>query len=202
MSYKAYGGADLVEIRAAVLKLDEKERPTRVNMSLHDKRGKIQVFEGTKDANFDENGILVYEKMRRLFFELAEANGIDADLLFNLFQSKIPGMMTRDRFGPYNFGDKELGPNPHGLSMEECEREANQLLWAMIPDPRSPPGVELRAIERQQLPILSFFATYDQLFFDDSSDQSELRDAFRAISFNDIENPKNTFAKMKLMKLT
>ena len=85
MSYKAYGGADLVEIRAAVLKLDEKERPTRVNMSLHDKRGKIQVFEGTKDANFDENGILVYEKMRRLFFELAEANGIDADLLFNLF---------------------------------------------------------------------------------------------------------------------
>ena len=60
---------------------------------------------------------------------------------------------------------KTIDPNPYGLSMVECEREANQILWAMIPDPESPPGIELQLIERNNLPILSFFATYDQVFF-------------------------------------
>ena len=203
MSTAPYDGADLVKLRKAATKLaKDGDLPPRVNMSLPDKRNKIPVFDLTKDPAFDLNGFSEYGKLRRAAFEHFEAGGIYIDLLFNLFKSDIEGLIQVLRFGGYNFGDKTIDPNPYGLTMVECEREANQILWAMIPDPESPPGIELQLIERKNLPILSFFATYDQVFLNRDDERGEKsKDLFEDMKFDNDVNPRVMHGLMKGAKL-
>ena len=96
--------------------VEENELPARVNMSLPDKRSKIEKFEGTRKSDFDQCGHLEYDRLRRAFFEIIEAQKIDTDLLYNLYKSGITGLKHRDRFGPYNFGKEKIAPNPYGLT--------------------------------------------------------------------------------------
>ena len=154
MPVKSYSEANLVKLRKAENKLGEDDLPNRANMAHPKDRSKIPKFPETSNERFEIEGAKIYGKMRRAFFELVESAKILDDILFNYYLSDITGLMLRGRFGPHNFGDEKLGPNPYGLSMELCEREANQILTAMIPDPDSPCGIELQTLEQRDWPIL------------------------------------------------
>ena len=99
------------------------------------------------------------------------------------------------------FGKKKLGDNPYGLSMADCEHEANILLTAMISG--GPVMIMLMKIEQSNKPILDLFAYYDRIFFVNDEDKvDQYRNAFIKLKFDDTKAPVDMLSEMQAAKST
>ena len=180
---------------------DDFELKKRSNIASATNRHKIHVFD-TGGIKFASEGLVLYDEFREYFFEICEAEGILLDLLFCLFTSKILGLEMRGRHGPIAFkANAKLPPNPYGLSMTECEKEAMLILRAMIKDRESPLGISYQTAIASGAPILSVFSEYDPIFFSRDSDQICIaREAYEKVTINDTEAPYTTKARMDKLR--
>jgi hypothetical protein len=198
--HPVYGGADLVKERLDLIKRVEADDDStiltpRVDMTSPEKRSKLRRYKNTGNPKFNSLGTDTYTSLRRDLFEIYEAAGILDDLLFNYYTHDGEGLVARDGFGPYNFGKKILAANPYGLSMRDCEKEANTILNNMIVP--GPVATQLKKCEQRNSPTLFVLSFFDQKFFSkDSIDVGNLRAKFLAITFDDSEHPADTLFRM------
>ena len=197
---------NLVEERKTLLtRVSEEEGfvlEVRTDMSSPKERGKLRRYKLTGDKEFNSMGKETFEGLRRDFFQVLSAAKILTDLLFNYHDSGGEGLTYRHGFGPYDFGKlkKDKFPsNPYGLSLTDCEREANTILNNMVFP--GPVAEMLDKIEMRNEPTLSVIGFYDQLFFPkDAVSTSDRRTEYLNIKFNDFEHPAVTFGRMQTAK--
>ena len=197
-------GADLVQERKDLIAKCNDEpnfKLTRVDMTSPDKITKVRKYRFTADANYASIHADDYLKLRRDFFSIMESQKILTDLLFNYHKNKGTNLLLKDSYGPYDFGKKKLDDNPYGLSMADCEREANTVLHAMICG--GPVSIRLMKIEQKSHPILNLFGYYDRIFFANDEDKvDQYRNAYIKMTFDDTKAPVDMLSEMQAAKST
>ena len=204
MSTTHIDGADLVQERKDLIAKCNDEsnfKLTRVDMTSPDKITKVRKYRFTADANYASIHADDYLKLRRDWFSIVETQKILPDLLYNYHKNKGTNLLLKDNYGPYDFGKKKLDDNPYGLSMADCEREANTVLHAMICG--GPVSIRLMKIEQKRHPILNLFGYYDRIFFANDEDKvDQYRNAYIKMTFDDTKAPVDMLSEMQAAKST
>ena len=184
--------------------------PKRTNVTEADRISKLRKYKDTQNNKFNSCGTGIYRRLRRDFFKTCKSQGILLDLLFNYQNQDGVGLVTKDRYGPHDFKVlknansrkptvPELPANPFGLSLEQCEQEAEDILDAMIfPGPMA---VQLNKVKERDQPILFVFAFYDKMFFSHPKmKKGDLRMTFLAMKFIDDTDVSDKYTVMTQAK--
>ena len=129
------GDDDQLEARLAILELikvtdgEISNTPKRTDVTQPDKISKLRKCKETQNKTFNGTGVTVYRRLRKDFFKVCNAQGILVVLLFNYQSQDGVGLTIKDWYGQYDF---KITKGPFGLSIDDCEQEAGDILDAMI----------------------------------------------------------------------